>query len=124
MIEPLSHNETNETPFEETLSIALKDKAVLYATYMSWIKQGGVFIPTRESYELGTPISMIIDLMEETEQYAVKGRVVWITPVGAQGNRAAGIGVQFQGEEGVKIQNKIITYLAGALQSDRSTHTL
>jgi type IV pilus assembly protein PilZ len=106
------------------LSLVIKDKAVLYATYISWIKQGGLFIPTDKPYELGEQISIVLQLMEETEKHTLTGKVVWITPPGAQGNRAAGIGIQFQGEEGSKVHNKIVTYLAGALKSDRPTHTM
>lgn len=51
------------------------------------------------------------------------GKVVWITPKGAQGNRAAGIGVQFNDGDNTA-RNKIETYLAGALKSDRPTHTM
>lgn len=106
------------------LSLTIRDKAVLYATYMPFIKQGGLFIPTNKNYKLGDEVFMLLNLMEETEKLPVSGKVIWITPSGAQGNRAAGIGVQFQGEEGAKVRNKIETYLAGALKSDRPTHTL
>jgi type IV pilus assembly protein PilZ len=106
------------------LSLTIRDKAVLYATYMPFIKQGGIFIPTNKIYQLGDELLIILHLMEETEHFKVTGKVVWITPAGSQGNRTTGIGVQFQGEDGVKIRNKIETYLAGALQSDRPTHTM
>jgi type IV pilus assembly protein PilZ len=49
--------------------------------------------------------------------------VVWITPKGAQGNRAAGIGVQFSDPDNT-VQRKIETYLAGSLESDRITYTM
>ena len=62
-------------------------------------------------------------LMEEPEKLPVAGKVVWITPRGAQGNRPAGIGVQFN-EDAIAARNKIETYLTGALKSDRQTHTL
>lgn len=111
-------------PSHNTLSLTIKDKAVLYATYMPYIKQGGLFIPTTRSYKLGDEVDMILNIMDESEKLAVSGKVVWLTPSAAQGNRAPGIGVQFQGEAGVVVRNKIETYLAGALQSDRPTHTM
>ncbi len=106
------------------LSLTIRDKAVLYATYMPFVKNGGLFIPTSKPYNLGDEVFVLLNLMEETEKLPGQGKVIWITPSGAQGNRAAGIGVQFQGEEGIKIRNKIETYLAGALKSDRPTHTM
>jgi type IV pilus assembly protein PilZ len=48
-----------------------------------------------------------------------------VTPAGAQGNRAAGIGVQLaEGAEGENVRNKIETLLAGILTSDKPTHTM
>jgi type IV pilus assembly protein PilZ len=41
----------------------------------------------------------------------------------SQGNRTAGIGVQFSEQEG-NLLGKIETYLAGMLNSDRPTHTM
>ena len=77
------------------LSLAIKDKAVLYAAYMPFIRNGGLFIPTKKEYELGDEVFMLLNLMDEAEKIPVAGKVVWMTPKGAQGNRAAGIGVQF-----------------------------
>ncbi|HRE30462.1 MAG TPA: PilZ domain-containing protein [Candidatus Berkiella sp.] len=116
--------EGNAKPKANVLSLTIRDKAVLYATYMPFIKCGGLFIPTNKRYELGGEINMYLNLMEETEKILLSAKVVWITPSGAPGNRAAGVGVQFQGEEGIKARNKIETYLAGALKSERPTHTL
>jgi len=51
--------------------------------------------------------------------------VVWVTPIGAQGNRAAGIGVQFaETSEGEAIKNRIETMLAGSLGGEKPTHTM
>jgi len=105
------------------LTLTIKDKAVLYAAYMPFIKNGGLFIPTSKSYHLGDEVFLLLNLMDEPEKIPVAGKVIWVTPKGAQGNRAAGIGVQFNGEEETA-KNKIETYLAGSLNSDRPTHTM
>lgn len=113
----------NLGPRNGILSLTIKDKSVLYAAYMPFVKRGGLFIPTNKSYRLGDEVFMLLNLMDEQEKIPVAGKVIWITPKGAQGNRAAGIGVQFS--EGDTIaRNKIETYLAGALKSDRPTHTM
>ena len=62
--------------------------------------------------------------MDEKEKIPVAGKIIWITPKGAQGNKAAGIGVQFSNQDNGQARNKIETYLAGALNSERSTHTM
>lgn len=105
------------------LSLTIKDKAVLYAAYMPFLKNGGLFIPTDKHYGLGEEVFLLLNLMEETEKIPVAGKIVWVTPRGAQGNRAAGIGVQFN-DQGDAARKKIETYLAGALNSDRPTHTM
>jgi type IV pilus assembly protein PilZ len=105
------------------LSLTIKDKAVLYAAYMPFIQNGGLFIPTNKPYNLGDEVFLLLNLMDESEKIPVAGKIVWITPKGAQGNRAAGIGVQFNDQDDVA-RKKIENYLAGSLQSDRPTHTM
>jgi type IV pilus assembly protein PilZ len=106
------------------LSLTIKDKSALYAAYMPYIKNGGLFIPTNKAYSLGDEVFMLLTLMEETEKIPVAGKIVWVTPKGAQGNRASGIGVQFSDLDNGAARNKIETYLAGGLKSDRATHTM
>jgi len=105
------------------LSLTIKDKAVLYAAYMPFLRSGGLFIPTNKPYKLGDEVFMLLNLMDEPEKIPVAGKVVWVTPKGAQGNRAAGIGVQFS-EQDDTASKKIEAYLAGSLESDRPTHTM
>ena len=110
-------------PRNGILSLTIKDKAVLYAAFMPFIKGGGLFIPTNKRYKLGAEVFILLSLMDEPEKLPIAGKVVWITPKGAQGSRAAGIGVQFNNEDD-SVLRKIETYLAGALDSDRPTYTL
>ena len=105
------------------LSPVMKDKAVLYAAYMPFLQGGGLFIPSTKAYKLGDDVFMLLALMDEPEKLPVAGKVVWITPKGAQGNRAAGVGVQFNDPDNT-VQRKIETYLAGSLESDRATYTM
>jgi type IV pilus assembly protein PilZ len=112
------------TPRQGILSLTIKDKSALYAAYMPFIKGGGLFIPTKKSYQIGDEVFMLLTLMDETEKLPVAGKIVWITPPGAQGNRAAGIGVQFSDQDEGVARTKIEGSLAGALDSDRPTHTM
>ncbi|MBC3363752.1 PilZ domain-containing protein [Pseudomonas sp. D2-30] len=110
-------------PRNGILSLTIKDKSVLYAAYMPFIKNGGLFIPTNKNYRLGDEVFMLLSLMDEPEKIPVAGKVIWMTPKGAQGNRAAGVGVQFN-EGDNSARNQIETHLAGTLKSDRPTHTM
>ncbi len=104
--------------------VNIKDKAELYIAYMPYIVNGGLFIRTDKAYNLGDEVFILLKLIDEPDKYTIAGRVIWITPKCAQGARASGIGVQFLGEETQEIRNKIETYLAGALDSNRLTDTL
>lgn len=111
-------------PRQGILSLTIKDKAALYAAYMPFVGNGGLFIPTSKSYNLGEEVFMLLTLMDDSERLPVAGKIIWITPAGAQGNKAAGIGVQFGPQDNGQTRAKIETYLAGALKSDRATHTM
>jgi type IV pilus assembly protein PilZ len=105
------------------LSLTIKDKAVLYSAYMPYLEYGGLFVPTNKSYKIGDEVFMLLNLMDEPEKIPIAGTVVWVTPRGAQGNRTAGIGVQFS-EQDATANAKIENHLAGSLDSDRPTHTM
>ena len=107
------------------LSLAVKDKAALYNAYMPFVKGGGIFVPTPKRYFLGDEVFLLLTLPESSDRLPVAGKVVWVTPVGAQGNRPAGIGVQFDDTpEGHQARNRIESLLAGKLQSDKATYTM
>ena len=108
---------------QSVLALTIQDKSVLYGAYMSFLKNGGLFVPTARSYRLGDEVFLLLTLMDEPEKLPVAGRVIWITPVGAQGYRQAGIGIEFSHEDAT-ITAKIENHLAGSLTSDRVTHTL
>jgi type IV pilus assembly protein PilZ len=116
--------EQPSSPRQGILSINIKSKQDLYAAYMPFLKNGGLFIPTTKPYRLGDDIFMVLTFMDDPEKLPVAGRVVWVTPSGAQGNRVPGIGVQFSEIDKGSARNKIETYLAGLLQSDRVTYTM
>jgi type IV pilus assembly protein PilZ len=106
------------------LSLSIKDKASLYASYMPYVKNGGLFIPTNKTYTLGDEVFMLLTLMDDSDRLPVAGKIIWMTPQGAQGNRATGIGVQFSPQDKGQTRTKIETHLAGAMKADRITHTM
>ena len=108
---------------QSVLALTIQDKSVLHGAYMSFLKNGGLFVPTARSYRLGDEVFLLLTLMDEPEKLPVAGRVVWITPEGAQGNRQAGIGIEFSDEDAT-VNAKIENHLAGSLTSERVTHTL
>ncbi|MBS0229430.1 MAG: PilZ domain-containing protein [Proteobacteria bacterium] len=107
------------------LSLVLKDKPGLYNAYMPFIKNGGIFVPTTRRYFLGDEVFLLVTLPDSSERLPVAGKVVWVTPTGAQGNRTAGVGVQFaDSPDGEVVRSKIETTLAGILNADQPTQTM
>lgn len=100
------------------------NEQALFLSFMSFVKDGGLFVHTKNSYELGQSVTLSITFFNEPEQHIVEGTVVWITPKGAQGNKSAGIGVQLVSENKRQIVNLIETYLAGKLKSVQPTDTM
>lgn len=105
------------------LSLTIKEQSVLYSAYMPFLRNGGLFVPTTKNYAIGDEVFMLLNLMDESEKIPITGQVVWITPKQPQGNRVAGIGVQFSDQDS-SVNEKIENYLVGILRSDRPTHTL
>jgi type IV pilus assembly protein PilZ len=109
---------------QRILGFAIKDTPTLYGSFMPFIKNGGLFIPTTKQYQLGDEIFLLLRLMDEPERIPVAGKVVWITPPGAEGSRAVGVGVQFSQQDQGMARRKIEQYLGTSPSSDRPTHTM
>lgn len=103
-------------------NIEFANKGELFKAYMPFVKNGGLFVPTRKPFNLDDEIFLVLSLPEETEKLAVSCKVVWITPIGAQGNRTPGIGVQFR--DTGEARSKIESILGGALKSEDPTLTM
>ncbi|QDZ27652.1 PilZ domain-containing protein [Noviherbaspirillum sp. UKPF54] len=107
------------------LSLPIKEKAALYAAYMPFLTNGGIFVPTNKRYKIGDEIYLILTLMDDPTKYPIAGKIAWVTPPGANNNKAQGVGVQFSADEsGQRVKARIEELLGAALRSSRATHTL
>ena len=107
------------------VQLAIKEKAALYAAYIPLFKEGGVFIPTAREYKLGDDVYVLLMLPEDTQRYPVAGKVAWVTPPRAAGNRTQGVGVRFPADEKSRLLKIKIEEILGAhLASDRPTQTI
>jgi len=106
------------------ISMGIKNEESLYQFYMPFVKNGGLFIRTSNTYELGEEIFLLLQLLADPEKFDIKALVAWITPQCAQEGRNSGIGVQFLGEDAVVIRGKIEALIAGKLKSDQVTDTM
>lgn len=113
------------SPGKGILALKINDQNMLYHSFMPFLQNGGLFIPTNKVYELGEEVFIVLNLMNEPDKIPVAGTIAWITPKGAQGNQAAGIGVHFSDDDGAAtvLKGKIESYLADRKQ-DKPTHTM
>jgi type IV pilus assembly protein PilZ len=106
------------------ISLAIREKAALYAAYMPFVQGGGIFVPTNRAANLGDDLYLIVTLLDDSTKFAVPGKVVWMTPPGSTG-RQQGLGIQFaRNDAGYQVRAKIEELIGGALRSSRPTHTL
>ncbi|MGC1173111.1 PilZ domain-containing protein [Polaromonas sp.] len=107
------------------IQLAIREKAALYAAYIPLFAEGGVFIPSARDYKLGDDVYVLLTLPEDTQRYPVAGKVAWVTPARASGNRTQGVGVRFPNDEKSRLLKIKIEEILGAhLASDRPTQTI
>ena len=107
------------------IQLAIKEKAALYAAYIPLFKEGGIFVSSTRDYQLGDDVYVLLTLPDDTQRYPVAGKVAWITPGRAAGNRTQGIGVRFpSGEKSQQLKTIIEDMLGTLLSSDRPTQTM
>lgn len=120
-----SPSATNPAARPSVVQLAIKEKAALYAAYIPLFKEGGVFIPTAREYQLGADVYVLLTLPEDTQRYPVAGKVAWVTPARAAGNRTQGVGIRFPNDEKSRLLKLKIEEILGAhLASDRPTQTI
>ena len=113
------------TPRPSVIQLAIKEKAALYAAYIPMFAEGGIFIPSAREHRLGDDVYVLITLPDDPQRYPVAGKVAWITPSRASGNRTQGVGVRFPNDEkSAQLKLKIEQILGSALSSDRPTQTI
>lgn len=107
------------------IQLPIKDKTALYAAYIPMFKEGGIFIATMREYKLGDDVYVLLTLPDDVQRYPVSGKVAWVTPARAAGNRTQGIGVRFpEDEKSRQLKARIEEILGSQLASDRPTQTI
>lgn len=89
------------------LDYVLKSKAELNQSFMPFIQNGGLFIPTNEFFDLGAKIVLDLQLPAQTETLTVEGKVVWITPKNALHYVVPGIGIQLTSPNATMVHDNI-----------------
>lgn len=108
---------------QKALSLTIQDEQTLLFAFMPLLERGGIFVPTRERYELGQEVYLLLTLPGEEERIPVTGQVVWVSPDGVAGRRVPGIGIHFS-PEGQAVRERIETLLEGQLDKGAPGYTL
>ncbi len=107
------------------IQLVFKEKTALYAAYMPFFSDGGLFVPTARDYRLGEDIYLLLSLPDDPQRYPVAGKVAWITPANASGGRTQGVGVRFPADEKTRlIRLKIEELLGTSISSSKPTQTI
>jgi type IV pilus assembly protein PilZ len=107
------------------LQLAIKEKPALYASYIPFFAEGGIFVPTPHDYRLGEGVYLLLTIVDDPQRYPVEGKVAWINPANAANHRPQGIGVRFPADDKAKQLKVRIEELLGAAEaSNKPTNTI
>lgn len=119
-----THPSHPQLPKSSVMSLTIRDRTGLYAAYMPFLRQGGIFVPGARPCRIGDEVFVLLTLMQDETRYPIAGTVAWITPEGAA-QRTPGIGVAFPDDDsGARVRRRIEELLGTALASSRPTHTV
>lgn len=91
----------------EVIKYVIRDPLECNLSYMPFIKDGGLFLPTMQSYSLGDRILVDLQLPGKADALRIEGKVVWITPKNALHHVLTGIGIQFTGANAQQVRSQI-----------------
>ena len=98
------------------INYVITDPVELNLSYMPFITNGGLFVPTEDFFSLGDKIQIDLQLPMKRENLIIEGKVVWITSKNALHHVLAGIGVQFTGNNSPVIRGQIETLLDKSIE--------
>lgn len=90
-----------------SIEYVIQNQIELNFSYMPFIKDGGLFIPTNEEFQLGDAVTVELKLPGHPETHQITGKVVWITPQNSLYQIFSGIGIQFVGDTAKTIHDLI-----------------
>jgi type IV pilus assembly protein PilZ len=98
------------------LNYEIHDPVELNLSYMPFIVNGGLFIPTFDKYAMGDPITVDLILPGKKDSLRIEGKIVWITPQNALHHVLPGIGIQFIGPNAATIRVQVESHLDNSME--------
>lgn len=109
------------------MQLRLESKPIIYASYMSFLEFGGVFMPSNDKFKMGEEVLLVLELVgpASTEKLFIKTKVCWINANPSGSGRPKGVGLAFGSDEsGLKAKKLFEAVLAGLLHNERPTYTM
>lgn len=102
----------------------ITDTATLYSSYLPFVTNGGIFVPSTRGHQIGEDVFVAFTLPGSSERYPLNGKVVWVNHKSV-GGRPAGFAMQFGVDpNSTRIRNEVERLLAGQLESPQPTYTM
>ena len=118
-------NPTPSSSRPSVIQLSIKEKAALYAAFIPLFSEGGLFLPSTRTYNMGDDVYLLLSLPDDIQRYPVAGKVAWITPAKAAGGRTQGVGITFPKDDKARaLKLKIEETLGAMLASDKPTQTI
>ncbi|MBF0658841.1 MULTISPECIES: PilZ domain-containing protein [Psychrobacter] len=106
------------------LTCHIENIEMLYASYLSFVSNGALFVPSTQDQQLGDEVFIAVTLPNSSERLPMNGKVVWINSK-TQGGRPAGFAVQIGTDiSGQRIKNEVERLLAGKVDGLQATYTM
>lgn len=96
----------------------------LYQSYLPFINNGAIFVPTSRKYKLGEEVFVAFTLPQHSERFPLSGKVVWLNNKNTSA-KPAGFAISF-GKDATsgRMRDEIEKLLAGKLENDAPTYTI
>ena len=91
----------------EEINYVINKRIELNLSFMPFIQNGGLFIPTPDFYTLGDSLVLHLMIPERKEPLTIQGKVVWVISKHALHYSVPGIGIQFTGQNAKSMLNII-----------------
>ncbi len=104
--------------------LRFKSANQLYKSFMPWLKNGGLFVPTSKRFEMGQEVLLMVILPGMVDKLPAAGVVAWACPKDVTGHNKPGVGIEFTDQEGVALRLRIESMLVEQLKAKEPTYTL
>lgn len=98
------------------LKYIIRDPIELNLSYMPFITDGGLFIPTDQYFSLNEKVIIELQLPGKKDSMKIEGKVIWITPKNALHHVLPGIGIQFTGKDTQILRSQIESHLDTSME--------